>query len=59
MDPDTPELWTTTFGKEWGNLAQGVVKTGTEGTDSIFVTTHGKIKKIPRDRVITYAQIVV
>ena len=31
----------------------------TEVTDSIFVMAHEKIKKIPKDRVITYARIFV
>ena len=31
----------------------------TEVIDSIFVMAHEKIKKIPKDRVITYARIVV
>ena len=32
---------------------------GTEGTDSIFDMTHEKTQKIPNDRVITCARLVV
>ena len=47
------------MGKEFGNMAQGDKKTGTKGTNSIFVLTHGEIANIPRDRVVTYARLVV
>ena len=47
------------MGKEFGNMAQGDKKTGTQGTDSIFVMTHKKIANIPKDRVVTYARLVV
>ena len=43
--PDNRELWKTSFGKEWGNLAQRDIKIGTEGTYSIFVMMHEQIKK--------------
>ena len=33
-DPATQAVWTTAFGKEWGNLTQGYNKTKTKGTDS-------------------------
>ena len=48
-----------TFGKEFGNLARGDERTGTEGTDSVFVMSHQDIKTIPSDKVVTYAMIVV
>ena len=54
-DPLLREIWTTAMGKEFGNMAQGDRKTGTKGTDSIFVMTHKEIKNIPKDRVVTYA----
>ena len=47
------------MGKEFGNMAQGDKKTGTKGTNSIFVMTHEQIKNIPRNRVVTYARLVV
>jgi hypothetical protein len=40
-------------------MAQGNKKTGQKGTDSIFVTTHDKILRIPADGTITYARIVL
>jgi hypothetical protein len=36
-DPITRDTWTTAFGKEFGNLAQGDQQTNTKGTDCIFV----------------------
>merc|ERR1711966_341571 len=58
-DAVTKETWTTGFGKEFGNLAQGDDKTGTPGLDAIRVMTLEEIKKIPPDRVVTYARVVV
>ena len=53
------ETWTTGFGKEFRNLAQGDKKTGTKGMDAIRVMTLEEIKNIPADRVVTYARVVV
>ena len=47
------------MGKEFGNMAQGDKKTGTQGTDSIFVMTHKEIANIPKDCVRTYARLVI
>ena len=47
-------VWTTAFGKEFGNLAQGDRKTVEKGTNTMFVMTHAQICNIPRDRTITY-----
>ena len=57
--PITKETWTTAWGKEWGNLAQGDKKTNTAGTDSLFVMTHKEICNIPKNRKVTYARMVV
>ena len=38
-DPVLREIWTTAMRKEFGNMAQGDKKTGTKGTNSIFVMT--------------------
>ena len=57
-DSTLSEVWTTAFGKEFGNLAQGEQKTGTQGTNAMFVMTPEQIKRIPGDRIITYAKIV-
>ena len=58
-DPATREIWTTVFGKEIGNLAQGDTKTGTKGTNTIFFLTHSEIHQIPKDRKVTYLKVVV
>ena len=39
-EPATREVWTTAFGKEWGNLAQGDHKKGNKVTNSLFVLYH-------------------
>eukprot|EP00804_Cyclotella_cryptica_P016363 CCRYP_009915-RA/>CCRYP_009915-RA protein AED:0.19 eAED:0.12 QI:0/0/0/1/0/0/2/0/920 len=53
------DVWTTAFGKEFGNLAQGDRKTSEKGTNTMFVMTHAQIRDIPRDRTITYERVVV
>ena len=53
------DVWTTAFGKEFGNLAQGDRKTGEKGTNTMFVMTHSQVRDIPRYRTITYGRIVV
>ena len=58
-DPATREIWTTAWGKEWGNMAQGDNKTGEKGSNSIFVLDHEQIRNIPKDQTITYARMVV
>ena len=58
-DPLLREIWMTAFGKEFGNLAQGDAKTGTKGTNAVFVMSHEEIKNIPKDRTVTYGRIVV
>ena len=52
-------MWTTSFGKELGNLTKGDQNTGTQGTNAMFVMTPEHIKRIPGGRIITYAKIVV
>ena len=47
------------FRKEFGNLAQGDIKTKTKCTDFIHILTRGQIKTIPRDWVIMHAFIVM
>ena len=58
-DPATMEIWQTTFGKDFGGMAQGDNKMGQKATNAIFVMTHEEILLIPPDRTITYAQVVV
>ena len=58
-NPITREMWSTVLGKEFESMVQGDKKTNTPGTDSICVLTHEQIRNIPKDRVVTYAQLVV
>eukprot|EP00804_Cyclotella_cryptica_P022237 CCRYP_017934-RA/>CCRYP_017934-RA protein AED:0.24 eAED:0.19 QI:0/0/0/1/1/1/2/0/738 len=56
-DPTLQDVWTKAMCNELGRLAQGW--DGKQGTDTIFFMTHDEIKRIPRDRTVTYARIVV
>jgi hypothetical protein len=56
-DPTTAETWKTAFGKDFGRMAQGDLKTGQKGTNSIFVMTHDKISQIPLNQMVTYARV--
>ena len=58
-DPETIEVWTTLFGKEFGSLAQGENRTGAKGKDISFVLTYQEIREITTDRVFTYGRLVV
>jgi len=42
-DPATAEVWQTAFGKDFGGMAQGGLKTGQKGINSGFVMTHKEI----------------
>ena len=56
-DPLLRETWAKAMCKELGRLCQGFGET--EGTDTMrFLDLEG-IKNIPKDRVVTYTQIVV
>jgi hypothetical protein len=44
-DPATAKIWQTTFGKDFGGMAQGNNKTGQRGTNAMFVMTHEEIQK--------------
>ena len=58
-DPIINKVWSTVFKKEWGRMAQDDNKTGEKGRKSIFVMTHEEITNILKDRIVTYARIVV
>jgi hypothetical protein len=58
-DPATKEIWQRAFGKDFGGMAQGCNKTGQKGTNAIFIMTHEEIRNIPKDRIVTYARVVV
>jgi hypothetical protein len=45
----TPKIWQTAFGKDFGVMAQGDLKTGQKGTNTIFVIMHAKIQGIPKN----------
>ena len=57
--PEFTDVWTTAFGKEFGNRAQGDNKTGEKGTNTLFVMTHEQINNIPKDQTVTYGRIVI
>jgi hypothetical protein len=54
-DPTTAETWKAALGKDFGGMAQGDLKTGQKGINSIFVMTHDKISWIPCNQTVTYA----
>jgi hypothetical protein len=58
-DPATAETWQRAFRKDFGGTAQCDNKTGQKGTKSIFIMTNDKIEKIPKNQMVTYAQVVV
>jgi hypothetical protein len=51
--------WRRGFGKEFGNLCQGDDLTGEVGTNALHGMSHDELANIPKDRVVTYARIVV
>ncbi len=57
-DPALKDLWVPAMSKELHRLTQG--KEGvTVSTNTIFYLTHDKIRCIPKDRTVTYAQIII
>ena len=58
-DPVLRDIWNTAFGKEFGNMVQGDMRTGEKGTNSISVMSHNEIRSILKDLVVTYASIAV
>jgi hypothetical protein len=58
-DPATAKIWQTAFGKDYGGMAQGDIKMGQKGTNSIFVMSHAEILNIPKNQTISYARVVV
>ena len=58
-DPVTVETWQTAFGKDFGGMCQGEDKTGTVGTDAMFVMTPQDVANMPADHLATYANIIV
>ena len=58
-DSATRGVWNIAFGKECGNFAQGDYKIEKKGKNSLFVLDHNKIRQIPTDLTVTYANISV
>ncbi len=58
-DPTMAETWKTAFGKDFGGMVQGDLKTGQKGTNSIFVMTQDQISCFPRNQTVAYARVVV
>ena len=56
-EPLLRDVWMRALCKELGRLAQGYKDT--KGTDTIKFMSLDEISRIPRDRTITYARIVV
>jgi hypothetical protein len=58
--PKTAKIWQTTFGKDFGGMAQGDDKTGQKGTNSIFVMTHEEIAMAKKEgKTWTYVRTVI
>jgi hypothetical protein len=45
-NPTTAEIWQTTFGKNFGGMAQGNNKTGQKGKNAMFFMTHEEIQRV-------------
>ena len=58
-NPKLRNVWETSFGKEWGGLAQGDKRTGASGTNKLIILSPDQIHEIPNDRVVMYANIFV
>jgi hypothetical protein len=58
-DPTTAEMWQKAFGKDFGGMAQGDLKTRQKDTNSIFVMTHKEISCISSNQMVTYARAIV
>jgi hypothetical protein len=59
-NPATAEIWQTTFGKDFGGMAQGCNKAGQKGTNNVFVMLHDEIRcALVAKFVFTYANPVI
>jgi hypothetical protein len=52
-DPTTADTLQTAFVNNFGGMAQGDLKTGEKGMNSIFVMTHKEISRIPPNQTVT------
>ena len=53
------KTWSTGLEKKVGRMAQGEIKIGEKGTNSISFLSRNESHCIPTDRVVSYAHIVV
>jgi hypothetical protein len=58
-DPATAEVWMMAFGKNFGGMSQGDNKMGQKRRNVMFVMLPSNVPNIPKDRVITYARVVI
>jgi hypothetical protein len=58
-DPATADTWMTAFGKDFGGMSQDNNKIGQPGTNAMFIMLPSNVPNIPKDRVVTYARVVV
>jgi hypothetical protein len=58
-DQVTAETWQMAFGKDFRGMCQGDNKSGTIGTNAMFMMTPTEVTNIPPDRFTMYANIVV
>ena len=56
-NPELRDVWTKAMCKELGNIAQGYDET--KGIDTVRFLNYEQISKIPKDRTVTYAHIVI
>jgi hypothetical protein len=59
QDPATSEIWMTAFVMDFGGMSQGDDKSGTKGTDAMFVMNPKDVPNIPKNQPPTYAKVVV
>ncbi len=47
------------FGKDFGGMSKGNNKTGQKGTNAMFIMLPSNISNIPKNRVVSYVQVVI
>ena len=53
------EVWMTAFREDFGGMSEGNNKIGQKGTNTMFVMSPQDIPNILKNRVVTYARVVV
>jgi hypothetical protein len=59
QDPATSDIWMRSFEKDFGGMCQGDSKTGTKGTNAIFVMEPKEVPNIPKDQPPTNAKVIL